>query len=91
MRLAVKVVPGSSRSGVAGWLGEVLKVRVSAPAQGGKANAALEAVLAEALGVAPACVRVVAGWSSPRKRVEIDGISESELARRLPGRGLDQS
>lgn len=27
-RLAVKLVPGASRSGLAGWLGETLKVRV---------------------------------------------------------------
>ena len=83
IKLPVKVVPGSSRSCVAGWLGDTLKVRVSAPAEGGKANAAVEALLAEALGLPQDGVRVVAGQSSPRKRVEITGLSEAEVRSRL--------
>jgi len=83
MRLPIKVVPGSSREGVAGWLGDTLKVRVSAPAEGGRANAAVEAVLAEALGVPGADVRIVRGSASPRKVVAIAGLSEDEVLRRL--------
>jgi uncharacterized protein (TIGR00251 family) len=83
MQLEIKVVPGASRDGIAGWLGERLKIRVSAPAERGRANAAVEAILAEALGVAPGQVRVVAGTSSPRKRVEIAGLSEAEVRSRL--------
>jgi uncharacterized protein (TIGR00251 family) len=84
MKLAVKAVPASSRTCVAGWVGDALKVRVTAPAEGGKANAAIEAAVAEALGVTSACVRVVAGKTSPRKVVEIVGLSEAEVYRRLP-------
>ena len=83
MKLAVKVVPGSSRSCLAGWLGETLKVRVAAPAERGRANAAVEAVVSEALGIPRRCARVVTGKTSPRKTVEIDGLSESEVYRRL--------
>lgn len=61
VRLSIKVVPGSSRSGIAGWLGESLEVRVSEPAEGGRANAAVERTIAAALGVPVACARVVAG------------------------------
>ena len=82
-KLAIKVVPGSSRSCLAGWLGETLKVRVSAPAERGKANAAVEALISEALGISGKCVRVVKGKSSPRKIVEIAGLSESEVYSRL--------
>ncbi len=82
IRLPVKVVPASSRDCIAGWLGETLKVRVTAPAERGKANAAVERVIAEALGEAD-CARVVTGRSSPRKVVEIVGLSESEVYRRL--------
>jgi uncharacterized protein YggU (UPF0235/DUF167 family) len=85
VRLAIKVVPGSSRDCVAGWLGETLKIRVSAPAERGKANAAVEHVLAEALGLPPRCARIVAGRSSSRKVVAISGLSEAEIRRRLSG------
>jgi uncharacterized protein YggU (UPF0235/DUF167 family) len=76
-------VPGSSRSGIAGWLGDALKVRVTAPPERGKANAAVEAAIARALDVAPECVRIVAGQTSARKVVEISGLVESEVHRRL--------
>lgn len=79
----IKVVPGSSRNAVAGWLGETLKVRVTAPAERGKANVVVEETIAEALGLSRDCARVVAGKASPRKVVEIVGLSEFEVHRRL--------
>jgi uncharacterized protein len=82
-KLLIKVVPASSRNCIAGWLGETLKIRVTAPAERGKANAAVAAIIAEALGVSKECIRVVAGPASPRKTVEIDGLSESEVYQRL--------
>ena len=82
-QLPIKVVPGASRDGVAGWLGETLKVRVAAPAERGRANAAVERILAEALGLSKECTRITRGKTSPRKVVEIIGLSESEVYRRL--------
>ena len=83
MRLTVKVVPRSSRSGVAGWLGDALKVRVAAPPEGGKANAEVRRVLADALGVARASVRIVSGETSALKIVEITGTDAASCRRRL--------
>ena len=83
IKLPIKVVPASSRNCIAGWLGETLKVRVTAPAERGRANAAVEMTLAEALGVSQKCARVITGKTSPRKIVEIVGLSESEVYRRL--------
>lgn len=83
VNLAVKVVAGSSRSGIAGWLGDELRVRVAAPAERGKANAAVEKLLREILGLPATDVRIVAGGSSPRKIVEVIGLSESEVHRKL--------
>lgn len=82
-RLTIKVVPGSSRNGIAGWLGDTLKVRVSAPSERGKANAAVRSLLAEAIGVAIEQVRIVAGATSPRKTVEFTGLSRADLHSRL--------
>ena len=83
IKLLVKVVPGSSRECIVGWLGDALKVRVRAPAERGKANAAVEKLVAEALGVPRECVQIVAGGTSPRKTLEISGLSEADVQQRL--------
>lgn len=83
VRISVKVVPGSSRDCIAGWLGDTLRVRVAAPPERGKANAAVEALLDRQLGLPRGSARIVAGQTSPRKTVEIAGLSRAEVARRL--------
>jgi uncharacterized protein (TIGR00251 family) len=83
VKLAVKVVPGSSREGIAGWLGDELKVRVRAPAERGKANASVEKLIAAALELPIECAQIVAGRTSPHKMLEISGASDAELTRRL--------
>jgi uncharacterized protein YggU (UPF0235/DUF167 family) len=79
----VKVVPRAARDELAGWLGTALKVRVTAAPEAGRANAAVEALLALALGVPKSAVRVASGHGTTRKRVEVDGIDSAELERRL--------
>jgi uncharacterized protein (TIGR00251 family) len=83
VRLAVKVTPGASRDAVAGWLGDAVKVAVREPAERGRANAAVERVLAAALGVSATSVRIAAGGRSPRKVVVVDGLDADEVHRRL--------
>lgn len=86
--LKIKVVPGASRTQLSGWLGDMLKVRVSAPPEQGKANAAVEALLARTLGLPVKSVRIASGKGSPQKLVEIEGLSAAELRRKLdPGTG----
>lgn len=82
-RIAIKVVPGASRDGVVGWLGDALKIRVVAPPERGRANAAVERVLAAALGVPVESVRIVAGSASARKTVLVTGVSETEIRQRI--------
>lgn len=67
--LAVHAQPGAKRSEVAGLHGDALKVRVAAPPVEGRANAALIAFLADALGVPKKSVTVVKGETSRRKTV----------------------
>lgn len=81
--LLVKVVPGASRNEIKGWLGEELKIRVSAAPEKGKANKAVCALLAERLGLPTSSVVVVKGQGSPRKRLRIDGIDPEALQARL--------
>ncbi|HOO16707.1 MAG: DUF167 domain-containing protein [Phycisphaerae bacterium] len=85
IELRVKVVPGASRSRLAGRLGDALKVAVAAPPEGGKANAALIELLASALGVKRADLAVVSGHGNPLKRVSVKGISVADARARLSG------
>jgi uncharacterized protein YggU (UPF0235/DUF167 family) len=83
VKLAIKVVPKSSRNGVAGWIGDALKVCVTAAPERGRANDAVEEVIAGVLDLPRGQVRVVAGHASPRKVIEINGLDDSEVRRRL--------
>lgn len=60
--------------------GGVLKVRVAAPPVDAAANRALVEFLAECLGVAQRCVRIVAGETSRTKVVEADGVTPEQIA-----------
>jgi len=81
--MQVKVVPNSSRTKVAGMLGGALKVKVAQPPEGGKANEAVVALLAEILEVGRGQVAVTAGHSSPRKTVRIVGLTEEAVRERI--------
>ncbi|MFA7234124.1 MAG: DUF167 domain-containing protein [Terrimicrobiaceae bacterium] len=81
MKISIKVVPGASRSGIVGWLGDSLKVRIQAPATDGKANDALCAFLASEFGLPVRAVRIAAGFSSRKKIVEMDGLSREALGK----------
>ncbi|MGC2518957.1 MAG: DUF167 domain-containing protein [Burkholderiales bacterium] len=69
--LAIHAQPGAKKSEVAGIHGDALKVRIAAPPVEGRANAALVAFVAKALGVPRKSVTVVKGDSSRRKTVLI--------------------
>ena len=93
-RLAIRVQPGARRTGLAGRLSDgTIKIAVTAPPEDGRANAALIEWLAEALGLRPRQVRVVRGAASRSKTIEIEGLDENEVLRRLgahaarPGKG----
>ena len=81
--IAVKVVPRAARDEIAGWQGDELKVRVKAPPQDGRANRALEALLAAALGLKRTAVSVASGHASAHKRVMIVGLNREDIVRRL--------
>ena len=81
----VKVVPRAANDEIVGWLQGALKVRVQAPPEDGRANRALEALLAEALRLKKNAVTVVGGRSSARKRVAIAGLTRAEVVSRFGG------
>jgi uncharacterized protein YggU (UPF0235/DUF167 family) len=57
--------------------------RVMAPPQDGRANRALEELLAVALHLKKSAVTVATGHGSAHKRVAIDGLEHEEIVRRL--------
>lgn len=83
LAFSVKVVPGSSRTALAGLLDEALKVKVAAPPERGKANQCLIDFLAEQLNIKSKTITIVSGQTNPVKRLEISGLTEPELLRRL--------
>jgi uncharacterized protein (TIGR00251 family) len=81
--LAVKVVPGARQSRVVGKYGDAIKIQVTAAPEHGKANQAVIAVLAEALGVSPHHLQILRGHTQPRKIVEVAGLESREIYARL--------
>lgn len=67
LEIRVKAVPGASRDAVAGALGDRLKVRVAQPPEGGRANAAIAALLARCMGLAEREVELASGPANAQK------------------------
>jgi hypothetical protein len=85
--LAVRVTPRSAKPGIGGWRDggdgrEELEVRVAEPPADGAANEAVVRLLAKALGIRRAEVKLVAGAASRHKRVAIP-FELAEARRRL--------
>jgi uncharacterized protein (TIGR00251 family) len=76
-------VPGARRPGIAGRHGAAWKVRVAAPPEDGRANAAVCALLAELLELPRSAVTIVSGHGSREKLVDVAGIGREETERRL--------
>jgi len=80
----VKVVPGSSGpTRICGLLDRMLKVKVSAAPEKGKANQCLLKFLAKQLGVKKNAVSIIWGKGSPVKHVQVSGISADTLLKKL--------
>jgi uncharacterized protein (TIGR00251 family) len=82
-RLTVKVHPRARRSALAGRLGDAWKLSLAAPPVDGKANDECVRFFAEFASVPRSRVRIVMGLTSRLKVIEIEGVTEAELASRL--------
>ena len=82
-RIEVYVQPRASKTEVTGLHDDRIKIRLAAPPVDGAANAELVSFIASRLGIAKSKVRVVAGESSRRKTIEIDGVDDGILRERL--------
>ncbi len=79
VRLRVHVTPRSGRDIVSGWRGDELAIRVTVPPEGGKANAAVCALIARELGIPKSSVDVVVGTGSRHKQIAIEGVTQARI------------
>jgi len=85
--IRLKVHAGARREGVGGVHDGALKVEVHAAPERGKANKAVIAVLAAALGVPRGQIAILTGESSSLKRVAVCGLTADRLRMRLDSGG----
>jgi len=87
--LAIRVRPRSAKPGIGGWRTgadgrDELEVRVAEPPADGAANDAIVKLLANALGISRAEVKIVSGATSRHKRIAIP-FNLGEARRRIGG------
>ncbi len=81
--VAVRVVPGAGRDGVASVRGDELRVRVSAPPVDGRANEGVCAIIAGLCGVRRGAVAVELGERSRSKVVAVRGVDVDTVRARV--------
>ena len=85
MDLDVRVQPRAKRNRVEAIERGRLKIYVTAPPEGGKANEAVIALLAKTLGVPKSSVRIVRGHTTRDKRLRVDDARADEALAALWG------
>jgi hypothetical protein len=87
VRLQIHVSPKSRTNEiVASRARGSVRIRVTAAPEDGRANRAVIEMLRLRLGVPRSAVRVAGGVTSRRKWIEVDGLEEGEVWRRLEAR-----
>lgn len=81
--IRVKARPGARRNGFAGLHDGALRVDVTAAPEKGKANEAIIALLAEALGVAKSTIELVSSPANPQKRFLVASVELAAAEKRL--------
>lgn len=77
-----KIVPGSSRTSIEGVLDDMLKIKIAAPPEKGKANKELISFLAKKLNIKKNDIQVISGQTNPVKQLSVKGVA-AEIIRRL--------
>jgi uncharacterized protein len=81
--LSIRVVPRGGKNAVDGVRGDALLIRVTAPPEDGKANAAVIEVLSRALKIAKSRIRIERGEISREKLLRICGADACEVVEKL--------
>ena len=81
--IAFQIQPRAKRTEVVGWHDAAIKVRLRAPPVDGAANDELVRFLASHTGVPRSAITIVSGRTSRRKRIALEGVTESDVLRAL--------
>jgi len=79
----VHAAPRASKSEVAGFYDQSLKVRLAAAPADGAANRELVACLAKFLGVSKSSIKIVKGHASKRKTLLATGITPGQILEKV--------
>jgi len=82
-RLTIKVHPRAKRTALNGRYGDAWKLDLAAPPVDGKANDECIRFFAEFAGVSRSRVHIIMGQTNRQKVVEIDGVTQDALDKRL--------
>lgn len=78
--ISVRVQPSGGRSRVVGVHGDSVRIRISAPANEGKANAELVRFVAETATVRKSAVEIVSGHRNRDKELRVNGSIDPFIA-----------
>jgi len=81
-KIRVKVVPKSSKNAIIKE-NDLIKIKLTSPAEKGKANKQLIELLSKKLRISKSNIKIVSGEHSRDKQIFIDGLSEEEIYKRL--------
>ncbi len=77
-RVSLRVIPGSSVVEVK-IVGDEIKVKLHAKPEGGKANKELIELISKKLRIPRSNIKIVKGFSSRKKVLDIEGLTEEEI------------
>jgi uncharacterized protein (TIGR00251 family) len=79
----IRVIPRASRSELAGFQNEALKLRITSPPVDGKANDECIRVISDFLRIKKGQVTIVGGHASRTKTIAVEGLTPKEVGARL--------
>jgi uncharacterized protein len=80
---AVKVHPRAKKNAITGEVGDALKLALTAPPAGGKANAACIEFFAKLLNLPRSSVTIAAGQTSRNKVIRVLGLTTQQVRDRI--------
>jgi uncharacterized protein (TIGR00251 family) len=89
MTFSVRAQPGARKNGVAGEHQGAVKILVTAPAERGRANDAVLAILADFLDVPASRLEIIRGQTHRQKVVRLSGKGIEEARQRLESLGRE--